>query len=64
MPVGHQMNVLVYGPGGYRFGDYTRVGLWLNMLLLTVITLLLPLIWPLESSAGQHSHLDRATIDL
>ncbi|MGD8552802.1 MAG: SLC13 family permease [Anaerolineales bacterium] len=46
MPVGHQVNVLVYGPGGYRFSDYTKVGLWLNLLLLTMIVLTLPLIWP------------------
>ena len=47
MPVGHQVNVLVYGPGGYRFGDYTKVGLLLNLLLLLVIVWLLPLVWPL-----------------
>jgi di/tricarboxylate transporter len=47
MPVGHQVNVLVYGPGGYRFSDYTKVGLWLNLLLLTTIVLTLPLVWPL-----------------
>ena len=47
MPVGHQVNVLIYGPGGYRFSDYTKVGLWLNLLLLTVIVLVLPLVWPL-----------------
>jgi di/tricarboxylate transporter len=47
MPVGHQVNVLVFGPGGYRFTDYTKVGIWLNILLLIVIMLTLPLIWPL-----------------
>lgn len=47
MPVGHQVNVLIFGPGGYRFSDYTKVGLGLNLLLLTVIVLVLPLIWPL-----------------
>ncbi len=47
MPVGHQVNVLIYGPGGYRFSDYTKVGVWLNLLLLTVIVLVLPLVWPL-----------------
>ena len=30
MPIGHQVNVLVYGPGGYQFFDYTKVGIWLN----------------------------------
>ncbi len=47
MPIGHQVNVIVYGPGGYKFSDYTRVGVLLNMLLLLVVILTLPLIWPL-----------------
>jgi di/tricarboxylate transporter len=47
MPIGHQVNVLVFGPGGYRFFDYTRVGVWLNLLLLLLTALILPLIWPL-----------------
>jgi di/tricarboxylate transporter len=47
MPIGHQVNVLVYGPGEYRFFDYTKVGVWLNLLLMTVTALLLPVIWPL-----------------
>jgi di/tricarboxylate transporter len=46
-PVGHQANVLVMGPGGYRFFDYTRVGFWLNLLILGLVVLLLPLFWPL-----------------
>lgn len=46
-PVGHQANVLVFGPGGYRFFDYTRVGGLLNLLILIVTLLFLPLIWPL-----------------
>ena len=47
MPIGHQVNVLVFGPGGYRFADYTRVGVWLNILLFILTALILPLIWPL-----------------
>ena len=47
MPIGHQVNVLVFGPGGYRFFDYTRVGVWLNLVLLILTALILPLIWPL-----------------
>jgi len=47
MPIGHQVNVLVFGPGGYRFFDYTRVGVWLNLVLLILTALVLPLIWPL-----------------
>ncbi|MFV2072863.1 MAG: SLC13 family permease [Thermoanaerobaculales bacterium] len=45
-PIGYQTNLMVYGAGGYRFTDFTRVGLPLSLLLLVVITLLAPLVWP------------------
>lgn len=47
MPIGHQANVLVFGPGGYKFGDYTKVGVWLNVAIFIVVLIFLPLIWPL-----------------
>lgn len=47
-PLGHPVNVLVMGPGGYRFRDYLRVGLPLALLLLALVLLLLPLFWPLR----------------
>ena len=46
-PVGHQVNVLVFGPGGYRFLDYTRVGWLLNVIIFIVTMIFLPLLWPL-----------------
>ncbi len=46
-PVGHQSNILVMQPGGYRFTDYTKVGAPLNVVLLIAIMIFLPLIWPL-----------------
>ena len=46
-PIGHQNNVLVMGPGGYKFGDYWRVGLPLEILIVAVATPMLLLIWPL-----------------
>ena len=46
-PVGHQANVLVMGPGGYRFGDYTRVGWLLNVFILIATMIFLPILWPL-----------------
>ncbi|MDX1416546.1 MAG: SLC13 family permease, partial [Candidatus Promineifilaceae bacterium] len=47
LPIGHQANIIVYGPGGYRFFDYTKVGVGLSLLLLLVVAFILPLIWPL-----------------
>ncbi len=46
-PVGHKANVLVFGPGGYRFFDYARVGALLTVALLIVSLIFLPLFWPL-----------------
>jgi di/tricarboxylate transporter len=45
-PVAHQSNVLVMGPGGYRFGDYFKVGLPLDLLVFAITLLIVPLIWP------------------
>jgi di/tricarboxylate transporter len=45
-PIGYQTNLMVYGPGGYRFTDYLRMGLPLNILLGIVTVALAPLIWP------------------
>jgi len=45
-PVGHSANVLIMGPGGYRFSDYTKVGLPLTVVVLVVVLLVLPLVWP------------------
>ncbi|TPG48418.1 SLC13 family permease [Roseomonas nepalensis] len=46
-PIGHQCNTLVMGPGGYRFGDYARLGLPLSILMLLVGVPLIALFWPL-----------------
>jgi di/tricarboxylate transporter len=46
-PVGHQNNALIMGPGGYRFGDYWRMGLPLELLIVLVAIPLLLLVWPL-----------------
>ena len=46
-PIGHQCNTLVMGPGGYRFGDYWRLGLPLSILVIVIAVPLLQLVWPL-----------------
>jgi di/tricarboxylate transporter len=46
-PVGHKANVLVFGPGGYRFFDYTRVGALLTPILLVVAVIFVPILFPL-----------------
>jgi di/tricarboxylate transporter len=46
-PVGYQTNMMVYGPGGYRFSDYMRVGIPLNILTGLVASALIPILWPL-----------------
>ncbi len=46
-PIGYQTNLLVYGPGGYRFADYLKLGIPLNLLVLVMGSLLIPVFWPL-----------------
>ena len=46
-PVGHAVNLLVMGFGGYKFTDYTKVGLPLTLLLMLVVVFFLPIVWPL-----------------
>jgi len=46
-PIGYQTNLMVYGLGGYRFGDYARLGLPLNLVVFTLALLLVPQLWPL-----------------
>jgi di/tricarboxylate transporter len=45
-PIGYQTNLMVYGPGGYRFSDYLKMGIPLNLMVLIGGTLLITLFWP------------------
>ena len=46
-PIGYQTNTLVYGPGGYRFTDFLRFGIPLNLSLAPIVSFVIPMIWPL-----------------
>lgn len=46
-PIGYQTNMLVYGPGGYKFTDFMRVGIPLNLSVGLLASALIPLLWPL-----------------
>ncbi len=45
-PIGYQTNLMVYGPGGYKFSDYIRVGLPLSITLWVMAVILIPMLWP------------------
>jgi di/tricarboxylate transporter len=45
-PIGYQTNLMVYGPGGYRFSDYVKIGVPLDILIGIVTVALAPLVWP------------------
>lgn len=50
-PIGYQTNLMVYGPGGYRFTDYLRFGLPLNVILGITALLIIPQVWPLAPAS-------------
>jgi di/tricarboxylate transporter len=50
-PIGYQTHMMVFGPGGYRFTDFMRVGIPLNLLMWLVAIIFIPLIWPFSISS-------------
>ncbi|WVM89776.1 anion permease [Halopseudomonas pachastrellae] len=46
-PIGHQNNTLILGPGGFRFGDYWRLGLPMELLVVAISIPMLLWVWPL-----------------
>jgi di/tricarboxylate transporter len=47
-PIGYQTNTMVYGMGGYRFGDFARLGLPLTLIVLAIGVFVIPVFWPLS----------------
>ena len=45
-PLGYQTHLMVYGPGGYRFTDFLRMGIPLNLLMGAIAVTLIPFFWP------------------
>jgi di/tricarboxylate transporter len=45
-PIGYQTNLMVYGAGGYRFSDFLKIGLPLNLIVAVITVLIVPIIWP------------------
>jgi di/tricarboxylate transporter len=50
MPIGYQTSLMIYGPGGYRFRDFIRMGIPLDIILAVLALLLIPYFWPLTGS--------------
>ena len=46
-PIGYQTNLMVYGPGGYHFSDYLKIGIPLTVLVGLITVILVPIIWPM-----------------
>jgi di/tricarboxylate transporter len=45
-PIGYQCNMMVFGPGGYRFSDFLKIGIPMNLIAWVIMSILIPLIWP------------------
>jgi len=45
-PIGHHGNLLIYGPGHYRFSDFLRVGIPLTLLIAVIVSMMAPMLWP------------------
>lgn len=46
-PIGHHGNLLIYGPGGYQFSDFLKVGIPLTLIVAVIVVFLAPMVWPM-----------------
>ena len=44
-PIGYQTNLMVYGPGGYKFNDYFKIGIPLNLIMWVISVIIIPQVW-------------------
>jgi di/tricarboxylate transporter len=47
-PIGYHTNLMVYGPGGYSFGDFAKAGIPLQIVVGLLALILIPIVWPLS----------------
>ena len=52
-PIGYQTNLMVYGPGGYSFTDFLKIGIPLKLLVFVVAMVMIPIFWPLSPAGGR-----------
>ena len=45
-PMGYQTNLMVYGPGGYKFADFVKIGIPLTVVVGIITIILVPIVWP------------------
>ena len=45
-PIGYQCNMMVFGPGGYRFSDFLKIGIPMNLIAWVIMSILIPIVWP------------------
>ena len=45
LPMGYQTHMMVYGPGGYRFSDFIRMGLPMNIITWVMASIIIPMVW-------------------
>lgn len=61
-PIGYQTHLMVYGPGGYRFADFFRLGIPMDLLVWGLSVVLIPIFWPLRPAASPEAQVRPAAV--